>query len=246
MFTLLAAATLAASLGTGQPHAQQTLPYYGYPGFAPDVTNGQLATLPPEDVTRVYTPGYSDYSGRLWIGEDVRDIRSRRATRRNPGKLAYGAADAHHSKVKVKVGSLVVSLSPWQQIEGEGWANFERGRQQWLAEHGYTGGVRTFVSPARVRAIQAAQASGAHASESKSESCEPSATIRLRKPNETGGRIKQVDSGVAGGLKIVAGDTPMRMSLPMTARAEVVERAIARGWVESEEETETKVANAAD
>lgn len=243
MYTLLAAAALAASMGgQGLDGAHHRC----YPGFAPNVDNGLLATPAPEDETRVYTPGFSEYSGRLWVGDDVKDIRSRRATRENPGRLAYGAADAGHERVKLKVGFVVVSVSPWQKVEGEGWANFERGRQQWLAERGYTGGVRTFVHPARLRAMQAQEqaAPGARSdAERRDGPPDPSATIRLRRPHETPGIIKKVDAGVAGGLKIVSGDTPVRISWPMTARAEVVERAVARGWTESEE-AEKQVADA--
>lgn len=244
MFTLLAAAALAASMGTHSSHTTLCGCHYS---FAPNIDNGQLATLPPEDVTRVYTPGASDYSGRLWVGDDVRDIQSRRTTRENPGRVVYGAANTGHEQVQLKVGSLVVTISPWQVIEGEGWANFERGRQQWLAERGYTGGVRTFVHPSRLPSLHAHETGEAHANETECESGEPkpSATIRLRKPNATGGRIKQVDAGVAGGLQIVSGEAPMRMSLPMSVSAEVVERTIARGWSESDT-TETKVANAQD
>ena len=46
----------------------------------------------------------------------------------------------------------------------------------------------------------------------------PSATIRLRNPGQSGGVIRRVDAGVAGGVKIVSGDEPVRISWPMTAR----------------------------
>ena len=45
---------------------------------------------------------------------------------------------------------------------------------------------------------------------------------------------------MAGGVKLLAGDEPVRVSLPMTTKADVVERAVARGWIESER-TETRV-----
>ncbi len=240
MNTLLAAAALAASLA-GPQHAVHGSGYTNAPRFAPAIHNGLLVTAPPEDQTRVYTPGSSSVRGRLWVGDDVKDIASRRAWRENPGNVAYGAADAGRERVHVRVNTHAVSISAWQQVEGEGWSNFERGRQQWLKERGYTGGVRTFVSPKRLRAIQAAGTESAEASHGKTH--EPSATIRLRKPREEGGRFKQVDAGVAGGVRIVSSGQPVRVSYPMTVRAATVERSIARGWT-ADESAKTRTASA--
>lgn len=246
MYTLVAAAALAACLnGPAQtcglndgPSCAQAIRM----PFAPNVHNGLLATPAPEDATRVYTPGYSDYSARLWVSDDVKDIRARRATRENPGKVSYGAANAGRDHVLVKVGPQVVRISPWQHVEGEGWSNFERARNQWLAERGYTGGVRTFVNPARLRAMTQ-QGAAASAQAARTEQPKPSATIRLRNPDQTPGVIKKVDAGVEGGIKIIAGNSPVRISWPMTARAEVVERCAARGWNESKD-GKTEVADA--
>ncbi|MBK7405358.1 MAG: hypothetical protein IPJ41_12175 [Phycisphaerales bacterium] len=240
MYTLVAAAAIAACLSG----PAQSCNHSNCTPFAPNVHNRLLATLPPEDASRVYTPGSSDYSARLWVAEDAKDIRARRATHENPGKLAYGAADAGCDHVLVKVGPQVVRLSPWQQVEGEGWSNFERARSQWLAERGYTGGVRTFVNPARLRAMQQQGADcNACTAADRAEQPQPSATIRLRNPDQTPGVIKKVDAGVAGGIRIIAGNQPVHISWPMTARAEVVERCAARGWTESKEE-KTQVADA--
>lgn len=225
MHTLIAAAAIAAGLaGHHDAHTRHGC----YPGFAPDIHNGLLVTPPVEDQTRVYTPGYSAVRGRLWVGDDVKDIASRRAWRENPGDVAYGAVGAPGERVHVRVNNQRVSISPWQKVEGEGWSNFERGRQQWLHERGYTGGVRTFVHPDRVRNAQAAQ--DTHAEAERAGTPEPSATIRLREPRSKDGRFKQVRAGVAGGVIIVSGDEPVRFSMPMTVSAESVERAIARGW----------------
>lgn len=240
MNTLFAAAAIAASLAG--PHDAPTA-HRGCctPGFAPAIHNGLLVTRPPEDQTRVYTPGASSVRGRLWVGDDVKDIASRRTWRENPGRLAYGAADAGHDRVHVRVNNQKVSISAWQQVEGEGWANLERGRQQWLKERGYTGGVRTFVHPQRLRDMQAGGES--HVEAERKGTPEPSATIQLRKPRETGGKLKQVDAGVAGGVRIVSGDQPVRVSYPMTVQASTVERSIAKGWTNTEEAS-TRTADA--
>ena len=243
MYTLLAAAAMAACIGgAGQPDCQTRV--ICHRGFAPSIHNGLLVTAPPEDQTRVYTAGHSTVRGRLWVGDDVKDIHARRAWRENPGRLAYGAEGACDERVHLRVYNQYVSISPWQRVEGEGWSNFEAARQQWLAERGYTGGVRTFVNPSRLRSMRAecgACCDAPAADESEKSGAaegglpEPSATIRLRKPNETGGVIKKVDAGVAGGVRIVSGIEPVRVSFPMTIRTETVQRAAARGWTGSSE-----------
>lgn len=241
MYTLLAAAALAATMGgLGQPDHRIIC----HPGFAPNVHNGRLVTPPPEDETRVYTATRSPNHARIWIGDDVKDIASRRAWRENPGRVSYGAVDAcGDERVHLRVYNQVVTISPWQSWTGETYKNFEAARQQWLKERGYTGGVRTFVNPSRLRSMKPECQSqcGADAAKPKGGMPEPSATIRLRKPNEQGGIIKKVEAGVAGGANIVSGDEPIRVSLPMTTKSEIVHRVAARGWTESEE-TETRVA----
>lgn len=240
MFTLLAAAALAASMGGP---CQPTHGIICYPGFAPNIHNGRLVTPPPEDESRVYTPGYSANHARLWVGDDVKDIASRRAWRENPGRVAYGAVEHNDAgRVHIRANDLVVTISPWQQVEGETYQNREAARQQWLKERGYTGGVRTFVNPARLRAMQANPDAprGTDAAKTEGGRPEPAATIRLRKPHEQGGIIKKVDAGVASGVKIVKGSQPVRVSFPMTTKTETVQRAAARGWTESEE-METRV-----
>jgi len=242
MYSLLAAAAIAACLGgSGQP---ECAPHRARPGFAPDIHNRLLVTAPPEDETRVYTPGYSENHARLWVSDDVKDVRSRRAWRGNPGPVPYGAVGADDlARVQVRVNNQRVSFGAWRAIQGQGWSNLEAGREQWLAERGYTGGVRTFIHPARIRAMQAQSQRASEdqaAADPQGGVPQPSATIRLRKAREAGGVIKQVDAGVAGGVKLLAGDEPVRVSLPMTTKADVVQRAVVRGWTESEE-TETQV-----
>lgn len=234
MYTLLAAAALAACMGGPCPDGDCGY-HRCFPGFAPDIENGLLVTPPPEDVTGVFTPGYSENNARLWIDQDLKDPRSVRTWHRNPGKVAYGAAGPECEVVRLRANTLVVEISPWERVEEEGLERWEAARQQWLAERGYTGGVRTFVNPKRTRAIAAQMTETAAACEPAQGTPHPSATIRLRKPDESRGVIRGVDAGVAGGVKIIAGDEPVRVSWPMTARAEVVERAIARGWTESED-----------
>lgn len=61
----------------------------------------------------------------------------------------YGAAGAEDARVQVRVGFRVISFSPWYPIDNI--RMFEDARRKWLADHGYTGGVRTFVREESVR-----------------------------------------------------------------------------------------------
>jgi hypothetical protein len=42
----------------------------------------------------------------------------------------------------------MVGINPWVEMRGPGLAHLEAGRQEWLAERGYTGAVRTFMNDA--------------------------------------------------------------------------------------------------
>lgn len=67
-----------------------------------------------------------------------------------PGPAHYGAHEADFTPVYTRVGNVIVAVSPWVRIDGEGsLARMEAGRAQWLREQGYTGGVRVFRGTAR-------------------------------------------------------------------------------------------------
>lgn len=82
-----------------------------------------------------------------------------RAITNTPGPRAtptaaerYGAAGAEDAVVYVRVGTQVVAIDPWTRIPEEGLSGLEAGRNQWLRERGYTGGVRTFTNDSAVSA----------------------------------------------------------------------------------------------
>lgn len=65
-----------------------------------------------------------------------------------PGPARYGAREDSFEGVNARVGNVVIGLSPWERIDGEGsLARMESARQQWLRDRGYVGGVRTFRNP---------------------------------------------------------------------------------------------------
>lgn len=112
-----------------------------------------LATRPlyPEGgVDEVRRPGSN---GMLWIGRgfigdpEGRYVKEYPAAWGGPGPAAYGAEEWDGQHVHIRVGTERVVINPWETIPEEGYSRLERGREQWLKERGYTGGVRTFTNP---------------------------------------------------------------------------------------------------
>jgi hypothetical protein len=112
-----------------------------------------LATRPPHPyggVDDVRRPGNN---GMLWISRgymgdpEGRFVKEYPAAWGGPGPAAYGAHEYDGQRVHVRVGEQRVVLNPWESIPEEGYTRLEHGRQAWLKERGYTGGVRTFINP---------------------------------------------------------------------------------------------------
>lgn len=121
-----------------------------YLGFE-QTTERSIAT-PPPIVTRMPVNGASiEQLGRPWEGRTIVGTTPRYPYPwGNPGPAAYGAHELDGSVVYARVGNVVVSVSPWVRIEGEGsLARMERARGDWLMEQGFTGGVRHFGPIAR-------------------------------------------------------------------------------------------------
>ena len=75
----------------------------------------------------------------------------------NPGPAAYGAHEGDRSRVVVRVGQQLITISPWERIGTEGLHWLERERVAWLRANGYCGGVRTFRNDAFAPAHHPAQ-----------------------------------------------------------------------------------------
>lgn len=96
----------------------------------------QLATRAPE----------RPVTGMLWAGRLVMggvDLPEASAI-----EVAHGAHNASNAIAYVRVGQLMVGINPWVEMRAPGLAHLEAGRQEWLAERGYTGAVRTFMNDA--------------------------------------------------------------------------------------------------
>lgn len=114
----------------------------------PDKTDRVLATRPPYPPNRaddVHRPGFN---GRLWVGRPIIGgvNTGYPLAWGDPGPAGYGAAENDFPLAYVRVGTEVVGITPWEQITEGGLSTLEHGRQQWLADNGYVGGVRTFIN----------------------------------------------------------------------------------------------------
>ncbi|MFZ4574148.1 MAG: hypothetical protein ACOYN0_07105 [Phycisphaerales bacterium] len=151
------------------------------PGFS---HGGQRSLATP----RAYSAGIADsvrrhgFNGRLFV------------TLSSPGPVthhfptgsnaeAYGAAGLDDARVLARVGTEVVGFTPWQAFDGDGMKRYESARQEWLKEHGFVGGVRTFVNDAflatHLPAHASAQGSDQPAVAAKKGKIEPRAIIEL-------------------------------------------------------------------
>lgn len=121
--------------------------YLGYE----QTTDRSLATPPPVIATMPVNGAYIEQLGRPFIGRTIVGTTPRYPYPwGNPGPAAYGAGELDGSVVHARVGNLVVPVSPWVRIEGEGsLERLERARGDWLREQGFTGGVRHFGAIAR-------------------------------------------------------------------------------------------------
>jgi hypothetical protein len=107
-----------------------------------------LATPEPDKVAWYHTNrSPSIGNGRVWVQRPVRRVPMGLGTERATSLARYGASGRDDRLALVKVGTEIVAVSPWERFAGSGFARLNEGRALWLAERGFTGGVRTFRSP---------------------------------------------------------------------------------------------------
>ncbi len=101
-------------------------------------------------------------NGRLFVTQPITSTdafagpRPEDRTLEEPGAWRYGAPGEELRTAYVRVGTLSIGISPWQRIEPRGLKHLENARNKWLADRGYTGGVRTVVNDA-LRAAESHQ-----------------------------------------------------------------------------------------
>jgi hypothetical protein len=170
---------------------------------------------PSRDPRPIATRPPADMNGRLFISRPLIGPLPGPALLHAPGAAYYGAIDAADAAVPVRVGHLVVTISPWERIDKPGLRRFEEAREFWLKESNYTGGVRTFVNDRHL--WEPPQAGGGHVDAGEPEQVrgipQPRATIRIPEGMPRQRRPLRVE-----------GDAPMRISRPGTVPLEVVER----------------------
>ncbi|MCW5775273.1 MAG: hypothetical protein KIS87_02350 [Phycisphaeraceae bacterium] len=199
------------SLGTSYSGAQ-----YGHSRL--------LATMPPYPTNRVDDTRRPGFNGRVWIGETFTS-----GPRTDwplgwgdPGPTYYGADQRDLSLVYVRVGHQVVAIRPWIAIPETGLRHLENGRQEWLRERGFVGGVRTHIPDSQRTGATVASAGD----------IKPSATIRIRDGISREGVQRRVEAAPSGAAAILASGEPIRISWPHRAPAEAVERtASTGGWI---------------
>ncbi|MCC6678832.1 MAG: hypothetical protein IT436_17010 [Phycisphaerales bacterium] len=175
-----------------------------------------LATRPPYPLNRaddVHRPGFN---GREWIGRPVIGgvDTGYPIGWRDPGPAGYGADEHDSPRVWIKVGTETISINPWEEISTGGLSRLENARNEWLAQHGYVGGVRTFVNDSlRYGGMSTASAD-----------IQPRASFEwpIDQPRFKHRQQVHNEQGAAPAVVLRAGD---RVSWPMSAPADIVARA---------------------
>lgn len=174
------------------------------------------APYPPNRADDVHRPGFN---GREWIGRPViGGVNTGYPLGwEDPGPAAYGAAEDESPRVWVKVGTEAIAINPWERIEEGGLSRLERARNEWLEQHGYVGGVRTFTNDALRYGGMEVVAS----------SIQPRASFEwpIDQPRFRHRQQVHNEQGAAPAVVLRPGD---RVSWPMSAPADAIARAAGR------------------
>jgi hypothetical protein len=99
----------------------------------------------------VRRPGFN---GKAWSGETfIGGVDTWAMDTGEPGADAYGARGHEGAVANIRVGPYVVGVNPFEEIRAEGkeiprhiLSAMEDARNEWLRDHGYVGGVRSFTN----------------------------------------------------------------------------------------------------
>lgn len=124
----------------------------GAPANSPGYYDGgrALATRMPHPEGQADSVRRPGFNGREWLSQPSGNDEEHSARDwRTPSPSAYGASEDSHAIVYVRVGQVIVTINPWERQEGFERRHLEQARQDWLKEHGYIGGVRTFTNDSK-------------------------------------------------------------------------------------------------
>jgi len=203
----------------GTSHAQVAVQYTLNNG-AP----GQLATPAPYPAGRADDVRRPGFNGRLWISRPIIGgvDTGYPSGRFDPGPESFGVSDDDTQQAWVRIGNTAVGLSPWETVRGSGLKNLESGRQAWLEERGYTGGVRTFVNDLYLYAPELAEADQSASAEHSAPAgdVQPRATIHTSPDQPRFKARMRVSNDRARGAEAIAllnDGTPLAISWPQSA-----------------------------
>lgn len=219
---MIAALVAVASASVGQ------VSHFG-PGAGDDRPIAMIAPYPAGMADDVRRPGFN---GRLWVGRPVMGAIQQGPYPLGwgePGPEAYGAFDNQDARVPVRIGHLVVGITPWERVHQSGLQDYENARNFWLREQGYTGGVRTFVNDLYVWAPSAASPEEGKQVQAPGEIV-PRATIQVPVEMRQRRRLRVDAGGDSGAVlaRAVPGAGEGRVSWPGGAPRDLVARTEAR------------------
>ncbi len=139
---LLETLVLAAAITASDP--------FNHPGYSlPNGAAGarQIDSPPPYPYARVDSTRRPGFGGRLWLTLPYMGGVDAFPSGQEDLAEAHGVIE-RGQVVRARVGELAVPISPWRRWDDRSYRRLEASRQQWLAENGFTGGVRTFVNDA--------------------------------------------------------------------------------------------------
>lgn len=139
---IIEALALAAAITSTDP--------FNHPGYSlPNGASGARAIdgPPPYPYARVDSTNRPGFGGRLWLTLPYMGGVEVYPNGIDDVAEAHGVID-RGQVVHARIGELSVPISPWRVWDNRSYIRLEASRQQWLAENGFTGGVRTFVNDA--------------------------------------------------------------------------------------------------
>lgn len=199
-----------------------------------------VAPYPQNMADDVRRPGFN---GRLWVGRAI--VGPGNGPYACPETEAYGAYGDEDALVYVRVGLITIGITPWERVRPENLRQLRRAQDFWLAERGYTGGVRTHVNDLYARQHHASAGLAAAEAPARLERTglpEPRGVIELSPETP---RVKsriRVEAEQRRGPEaiVVLSHDPIRVSAPAEGRPQPVARVITR------EDTAPAVAAATD